>query len=311
MALRSITADDIARLGGISTGDVEAWLSDLSGFALQYRVLEGDEHDAALEAARQEIERPELRISGAGDQPVWERGWGGILEDVRARGFSRETLCPQYFSGQMILRLFGRYILAENARFVTDLDILLRRVFIHRFLSGAEEVVEFGCGTGLNVLLMSEILPDAKLTGTDWAVASQEILEFARDQIGPRIHGTRFDMRTLEGRAEIALSPSTTVLTVHALEQLGPDFGPFLDYVRGAKPRLCVHFEPMNELYDPADPLDAVALRYHEKRNYLWGFLDAVRALADEGQAEILTVHRFGYGSHYHEAYNALVWRPL
>lgn len=311
MTLWTITIADIARLGGVTPEEVHAWLGDVADLSLGYRVLEGDEHEAALEGARQETERPELRISGADDQPVWERGWGGILDDVKARGFSLETLCPQYFTGQMTLRLFGQYVLAGDAQFVTNLDILLRRVFIRRFLTGAEDIVEFGCGTGLNVLLMSEILPDAKITGTDWAVASQDILRVAAEQIGPRIRGARFDMRTLDGREDVGLSDASTLLTVHALEQLGGDYEVFLDYVCAVKPRLCAHFEPMNELYDPTDPLDSLALRYHEKRNYLSGYLDSIRALEAEGRAEILTVHRFGYGSHFHEAYNALVWRPL
>jgi SAM-dependent methyltransferase len=311
LSAAELTIADLARLAGVAIVDARRWLGDPLPVKLPYRRLEGAEHGNAVAAAEAEIARPDLRISGAGDRPVWERGWGGVLEAVRAHGFTLEALSPQYFRGQVILRLEGRYILAGTDSFVTDVDLALRRLLFHRHLADADEIVEFGCGTGLNILLLSEIAPRARLIGTDWSEASVEILALAARELGRPIRGARVDMRTMAGADAAPIGLETCVLTVHALEQLGRDFGPFLDRIMAARPRLCVHFEPLVELYDRADPFDARAARYHERRNYLAGFLPAVQQLAAQGRAEIVTLRRFGYGSHFHEAYNALVWRPI
>jgi SAM-dependent methyltransferase len=306
-----LTTADLARLAGAADTDARRWLGEPLPVALPYRRLEHEEAARAAAAAEAEIARADLRVSGASDRPVWERGWGGVLDTVKEKGFTRAALSPQYFRGQMILRLQGGYIEATTPGFVTDVDAYLRRLLFHRYLADASDIVEFGCGTGLNILLLSEIAPRARLTGTDWSAASVEILAIAARELDRDIRGARVDMRSLEGCDAAPISPETAVLTVHALEQLGRDFGPFLEHVCAARPRLCVHFEPLVELYDRADPFDDRAARYHERRNYLTGFLPAVQALAAQGRADIVALRRFGYGSHFHEAYNALVWRPV
>src|SRR5258707_14365208 len=85
-----------------------------------------------------------------------------------------------------------------------------------------------------------------------------------------------------------------TVLTVHALEQVGAGWQPFVDFVIARRPRLCVHLEPLVELYETA-PLDDLARRYHRKRRYLDGFVPAIKALAAHGRAEILTLRRTAF----------------
>ena len=100
------------------------------------------------------------------------------------------------------------------------------------------------------------------------------------------------------------------VLTIHALEQLGADWQPFLDYLRSQKPLLCVHIEPLEELYDESAH-DQACLAYHRKRGYLVGYLTRLRELERLGEAEILEVTKSPFGGMNHDAYSVLVWRPL
>jgi hypothetical protein len=75
------------------------------------------------------------------------------------------------------------------------------------------------------------------------------------------------------------------------------------------KPAICVNMEPMLELYDENNPVDALAIRFHRKRGYLEGFLPALRRLAEAGRIEIVEVKRFKFGSLYHECYSYVAWR--
>jgi hypothetical protein len=148
-------------------------------------------------------------------------------------------------------------------------------------------VYEFGCGTGHNLTGLMNC------KGFDWSGSAVRKL---RDR---GIDADVFDM----------LNPTPmeipgAAVTFHALEQLGKNFRPFLDFLLEARPKVVVHVEPILELYED-NLLDYLAVQYHKKRGYLEGYLEAV---INSG-AEILELKRNHFGSLYHDAYSVLVWR--
>lgn len=108
----------------------------------------------------------------------------------------------------------------------------------------------------------------------------------------------------------VQIAPSAGVLTIGTLEQIGRNFGPFLDFLLEKKPRICVHVETLYEVYDQDNLVDWLAAAYLEKRNYLRGFLARMRELEAEGRVRILDLRRT-FGSFYHDGYTYLVWEPL
>ena len=74
---------------------------------------------------------------------------------------------------------------------------------------------------------------------------------------------------------------------------------------------LCVHIEPIVELYDECNPLDFLAGVYHRKRGYLEGFLPHLQALERKKKIELLEVTKATFGGIHHMAYSVIVWRPL
>lgn len=95
-----------------------------------------------------------------------------------------------------------------------------------------------------------------------------------------------------------------------ALEQVGLRHRAFVDYLLGQQPAICVHMEPLLELYDENCLIDHLAVRYHCKRGYLTGFLAYLRELADAGRIRIIDTRRMYFGSLYHEGYSFVVWQP-
>ena len=231
----------------------------------------------------------------------WERGWGEILARVKRDGVSETSLAPQYFRHTM-MRLAGRYIRAKSTDFEPRLYHAIKDRLFREYLSGASHIVEIGCGTGLNLLQLRGLFPKVRLTGADWARPSQELVAMI-----PGTSAVRFDMRSLEGREGLAIDPESAVVTFHAMEQLGDDFGPLLDFFIEARPRLVLHLEPIAELYDPAIPFDGAALAYHRKRGYLDGYLEALKT---RSALNILKIQRLEFGTPFHEAYSLIVWRP-
>ena len=201
---------------------------------------------------------------------TWERCWGGLANRV-----------PAYFSEGEYEKLVG-----------------LRAELFEKYLRGVSEVSEFGCGTGHNLLSLA--WTGKRLRGFDWANSA---VASARS-IG--IEAYPFDML----HPNMAVKVAGAVLTVHALEQLGADWQPFLDYLRSQKPILCIHIEPIEELYD-ASERDQARLAYHRSRGYLSGWLSRIMELELLGEAEILETRKSPFGGKDHDAYSVLVWRPL
>ena len=307
----NISTYDIARAWDSAPDDVNRWLGGYMMPKLAYSRLLPEEREQVIHEVHQELKKEGLRISGKDDPAVWEKGWGEVRDRVQNEGFSLETLQPQYFADQRILRWDGDFIQSHSPNFVFEMDQVLRHVLYGRFLSDSRSIIEIGCGTGLNILRLSDLFPNVPLHGCDWAQAAVDILELAATTTKRNITTSRFNMLTGEGAASLPIDPTSTVLTVHALEQVGATTDPVLNLMTSRKPRQVIHLEPILEFYDTGQPFDRFAADYHLKRNYLQGYWPRLKSLADQGKADILYHRRLGFGSHFHEAYSVIVWRPL
>lgn len=307
-AVSQLTPQRVASLCGVSDALVEKAVP-LPWPDLSYRVLAGAERDAVVLSIIDEMDK-RLRVVGANDSTVWERGWGEIRDRIQDSGFHPDLLKPQYFEHHRILRLDGEWIAAENIDFAYHYDQVLRRIVFQRWLSDAERVVELGCGTGNSQLLLAGMRPGMALVGSDWATPSQDLVRLIGAHLGQKIDAVRFNMLDLSGWDDLGIDGHTSVLTVHSLEQLGPNHQGLLDRLIASRTRLCMHIEPIAEIYDETKLFDALALRYHRQRNYLDGWLTALRRRADAGDIEIVEQRRLQFGDRYHEAYTLLAWRP-
>lgn len=304
-----VTIDDILGMTGIPASKIaDATVIEDACRQLHYRTPTSTEVQDIRRQVVGALAHPKLARAGSDRLAQWEHGWQEILNRVRANGYQPELLTPQYFQHR-VLRFRGRYIVADVVDFEFRLYEILRRVLFSNYLKGCERLVEFGCGTGINLLLLSELFPNMSLIGCDWAQPSQELIKIIGGAIGHNLTGIRFDMFAPPDNGLI-INTDTAVITMHALEQLGDKFRPFIDYIRAARPGICLHVEPVAELYDVSDPFDKVALDYHMKRNYLSGFLTNLHDLETNGEIDLIEVRRIGFGSLHHEAYSLVVWRP-
>lgn len=308
MSLR-LDLTDLDRLLGRRAGSAAVILSDLGLPDLRYRRLDNAELTKTLADIEEAIENRPLRTVGADDPAVWEKGWGELADALRGRPITPESLRPQYFHAHVPCRLFGELVQPITPDFEYWVGVGVRQLIFGEFLGAWKRIVEFGCGTGINLLLLARLLPAVDLIGCDWAAASQRILVEMGRQMGGRIGARSFNMLTASGWDGMEIDRTTAVLTVHALEQVSGGWQPFLDYLLARRPGFCLHIEPLLELYDGSQPYDELARRYHLKRRYLQSFVPAVQALAAEGRAEIMALRRIPFGGLYHEAYSVLAWR--
>jgi hypothetical protein len=300
---------ELAQLTGCPAEAAAAAFAALHPPELSYRRLGPAEAARIIADIEDTIGNRPLRVVGSDDPQVWEKGWAELADQLTNRPITFEALRPQYFHAGVPCRLFGELVEPLAPDFEYWVGLCVRYVLFREFLHDRSHIVEFGCGTGINLLVLSKLAPQTRLAGCDWASASPMILRRMAEQTGCAIQGHRFNMLTASGEEPGTIDANTAVLTVHALEQLGSGWGAFLAYILAHRPGLCVHVEPLLELYDPGSTLDELNRRYHEKRNYLRGFLPAIEELAARNEADIVARRRTAFGGLYHQAYSVLAWR--
>jgi len=106
------------------------------------------------------------------------------------------------------------------------------------------------------------------------------------------------------------LGSNVGVMTVASLEQVGSDFGKFLDYLMFVKPDFVLHIEPEADLLNADNPFDQSSIRYMRKRGYLNGLLNDLKSREQLGEIEILTAKRSYMGSFPMDGYSVMAWTP-
>lgn len=260
---------------------------------LRYRKLTKKEEEETLIKIIDILLDPSLPYSGKHRLKQWEKGWGENLNEG--------DLSPKYFGKYPVNRLDGEFVMALDKDYERDkLYTLLYKTF-KQYLSDADTIYEFGCGTGHILSMVPNI--KAKLIGLDWAKSSQRILK----SIGIEAHNFDF----FNPDYKIKLAKDSVIYTVAALEQTGKNYKKFISYLIKNKPSICIHIEPIAELLDKNKLLDYLSIKYFEKRKYLSGFLDYLRDLEKKKKIKIIEARRSGIGSMFVEGYSIVVWKPV
>ncbi len=303
-----LTAGDFASVLGIERLPDECRaLVEQHNFA--YSFATSEEHDRLVLETQRKLDARQFTVVGEHRRDVWQTGWGENLREFQASGFDASSLLPRYFNANPFLRFRQRYIRPADKRFELNFYTVLRTWLFRRYLTNTEHIYELGCGTGLNLILLAKLFPDKCLYGADWAPASVAIVHGLAKKYGWNLHGRQFDFFSPD--EGFSLAPSSAVLTMDALEQIGERYGRLLDFLLARKPMLCIHVEPFLELYDDANLLDQLAIRYHRERKYLTGYLTTLRELERSRKAQVLLTQRTYFGGFYNESYSIVVWRPI
>lgn len=305
---KTIKQDEFAELFDAKTETssnlfIEYWKSTNT----RYREARKDEAESHILDAltRAETRR---RADAGNNRTAFEEGWAENLSAIESVGLSMDALRPRYFRSSRLLRYKRRLIVAQSDQIEYELFVLARTLIFYKWLQDFQRIIEIGCGSCGNILLLQQMFPEIKTIGLDWTDTSERIADRMKELAGLNVSGGFFDM--LHPETEYEFGEEAAILTVHAMEQLGDRFGPFLEFMLNKKPGLIVHYEPIEELYDKTNLYDFLSLHYMRSRGYLSGFLDALRSLEEEGRVEILSANRPTVGGLYHEA-SVIVWRPI
>jgi len=308
--LKSLDISDFAEAFGATRDEVSLFCGEVTkALDFKYKVCSQETREGIFLDVIKKCDNKELSVSGAHRRSDWSKGWGEILQEFHSSDGDLKTLIPKDIHGDRPLRYKGNYIVSSSNSFEHDFWLVFKNWLFKKYFRDYENIYEFGCGTGHNLVLLAAIFPDKRLFGTDWVPESQGILDAISEKHGWKIRGLQFDFS--EPDYDLEILPNSLVYTSTALEQLGDGYNKFLDYLLAKRPGLCVNVECIAEYYDEDCLFDYVAIKYHQTRNYLNGFLTRLQELEKEKQIEVIATKRLGFGSLYHEAFSYVIWKIL
>ena len=254
------------------------------------------------------LNSPKVIQAGKHRRLQWEKGWTENLESLKDSGTL--SITPRYFGKYKVIRWKQEFLKPISKNFEFNMLAIIEYWLFDKYLRSFESIYEFGCGTGHNLLRVREINRKAQIVGLDWAKSSQKIIKKIAIKNGDsRLNAKRFDFFSPDKK--FRLDKNCAVFTVAALEQLGNNFKPFLDYLLVNQPKICIHIEPIGELLDENNLVDNLSLLYFEKRNYLNGFLPKLQELEKKKKIKIHLAKRTYIGSLFIEGYSVIVWSPI
>jgi hypothetical protein len=305
-----LSTADFARIFGVEQSVLpKACLGLIEKADLAYEEPSPQKRDEIVLGVIKHIDSDALTQVGQQREDMWERCWAENLEKFVSSGYEAEALVPKFLNPGQPVRFNQRYVLPRGASFEVGFFQVCRAFYYEKYFKEIRSAYEFGCGTGFNLVALGMQMPKLKLHGLDWSRSACEMVNITGKKLNLDITGAQFDFFNPD--RNLKLDPHSAVMTMCALEQVGPRHGPFLEFLLEKRPQICIHMEPIEELYDEGNLADYLALRYHRKRRYLSGFLPRLKDLEAEGRIKILEVRRMFFGSLYHEGYSFVVWKPV
>ncbi len=282
----------------------------VKSLGLSFERLTLIERDQVILKILNTLKVPSPFKAGKNKNNIWEKGWREVFENIQQNGVSEKTLRPQYFQYDIIR--FGKdFAKVFDKCFEYLLYNEVRKVFFKKYLAPYDKIYDFGCGTGTTLLILAKLFPGKKLIGCDWVKSSSKIIEFLSESLSLPIQAQEFNMLNCKGQENINSCNKTAFITTHSMEQLGENYNKFLEFIVRKRPGICLHIEPIIELYDSKNLYDYLAMEYHKKRNYLSGFLPKLLEWQKDKKIEIQTLQRLNFGSLFHEGYTLIAWNFL
>jgi hypothetical protein len=307
---RNISTIDFAKAFGASEAEISHFCGDLiSTLDFRYTPCSQKKREEFFLDVIKKCDDAAFSVSGEHRKPDWIKGWNEVLNEFSRSNGDLKSLAPKYWRAGRPIRYQGNYVIPNSNSFEHDYVDVFRHWLYQKYFVDYDNLYEFGCGTGYDLVVMAKLLTGKKLFGMDWVPESQKLLSMIAAKYQWPITGHNFDF--FHPDKKLTILPNSLIYTSSALEQVGSGFKPFLDYLLAQKPSLCINIECIAEYYNENDLYDYVALRYHKTRNYLNGYLTCLKEMEKEKKIQIIAARRTGFGSMYHEGLMYIIWKIL
>ena len=276
----------------------------------QIAELEKNDIELTIESYIDQILDPKRR-TGKDQRGAWELGWGEIANEYK-KTKSLKSLLPQYFN-KNIFRYKHSFFSSNNENLEADFIHNLIEKIVGFYFKENSEIIELGCGTGHNLVHLTEKFPESNFIGFEYASSAVELIKEYSNEHNLKISPKSIDYYKCDGLGQqINISQNKKIIyTCASMEQLNTYWQPLYKELSKIKNSIFIHIEPFSEIYDQSSIVDMASLSFHHARGYLSGYASFLELQAQLNNIKLVTKHRTSFGTTYHEPYNVLVWKNI
>lgn len=252
--------------------------------------------------------RDKQQVRAEYDQGQWKsildrRPWlhASDVEDLLFPGQNEE----------LIAKIENQYVRISTRDYYKYRTEMLQAV-TNEFAGGETELVELGCGYGMNLFSLVSKKARSKLIGLD---ISENAVE-AGCQISKHFgldDRISFDQIDLLDGGHLGFERITgkSVFTYYCLEQLKYSTKLVIDNIIKARPKRVIHIEPTTELLHLWAPKDLVNYLYITRKDYQNNLLSTILSYEQMGKLRTLEVRRLFYAPTVRHDPTLICWEPL
>ena len=107
----------------------------------------------------------------------------------------------------------------------------------------------------------------------------------------------------------IVLKKNSAVYTSGSIEQLSGNINNFFNFIIKNKPKICIHIEPMPQLFKTNNLEDMISIMALKKKKYSINLLDKIYELKKQKKIKVLKLLKSPFGSQLIDGMNLIVWK--
>jgi hypothetical protein len=266
-----------------------------------------------LEAARiaRRVARGRAARTGEVVSAEYDAGyWSDALRDAAWRRCPTvEDYVAPRAAGTRLARIQNRLVRIPHRDYYQYRGDVLR-LALRESAASATELVELGCGHGVNLFSLACDPHWTRLTGLDISASALEAARQAAAHFGlsGTLHFRPLDLLASD-HPSWPMVRGATVFTYYSFEQLKRGLRAAVDNVLRAAPARVIHFEVTPELWG-LNPSDLVNRLYIWSQDYQSSLLTILRALERDGRLRILDIRRLFYAPGLRNDASLICWEP-
>ncbi len=274
---------------------------------IKYRYPNHNEKKNILIRVLKKINLDTQIINAKYRKKIWFDGWNENKKKF-IKTKDKKYLIPMYYAArkEKVFRLDGKFIISDK-NFEIKIIKILRKWYAKKYMVKAENIYEFGCGTGHNLVDLNKILSDKNFYGLDFVKSSVDIINSFKQNVGPNFQGVLFNIE--KPKVKFKIKKNSVVLTSGALEQLGGKINNFVNYLIKQKPKLVLHVEPAPDFYNLNTVEDELGITFHKKRGYTSNLISILNDREKKKKINIINSFKSPFGSLMMEGYNIIIWK--
>ena len=308
MKNNTLSLSEVAGMFGTSIENLsDSFIDYYNSLDMNYEIITKEEERALILDILKRMDSDSQVIGAPERTEVWRKGWEENLLDFKSSK-NKQSIIPKFIRPNQIIRLNKKFVKTSNPFFEKDFAKLSQLHAYNKFITkDIDEVHEFGCGSGFNLISLSEEYPDLKIFGSDFVQTSVELINELSSHYNINLEGHFFDM--IEPDYNYKMGSNSCVFTHGSLEQLANKYKNFINFLIYKKPKICFHIEPTIEVYDKEDLFDYLQIKFHNQRGYSTGMLSYLEEKQRLGLIKDLSCKRIFFGNKFMEGYTLTSWR--